>query len=114
MYGDWLEYSIKHDAAFCFPCHMFGNYESVFCNPGFTSWNKAAERFKVHVGGVTSAHNNCVTAWKSYKLAQSTGIATLDLILLIVTNVNLFCIQVQFINSLVPHNVLLSKKIESI
>ena len=64
-YGNWLEYSIKEDAAFCLCCYLFKNNEishfggDAFTTKGFKSWNKMG-RFKKHVGGVNSVHNQCV------------------------------------------------------
>ncbi|XP_057793172.1 uncharacterized protein LOC131009781 [Salvia miltiorrhiza] len=59
---DWLEYSIKKDAAFYFICYLFKNKVEInvggdaFVSGGFKPWNKP-ERFLKHVGGVKSAHN---------------------------------------------------------
>jgi len=42
---DWIEYSISKDAAFCFPCRIFGRMvscsEPVFTEEGFRNWKKA-------------------------------------------------------------------------
>ena len=46
---DWLEYSIKIDACFCYPCQMFGAQgsqfgsrpESTFTETGFIDWKHA-------------------------------------------------------------------------
>ncbi|XP_028083501.1 zinc finger MYM-type protein 1-like [Camellia sinensis] len=65
-FGNWLEYSIKKDAAFCLCCYLFkldiGKQAGgdTFVTGGFTSWNKK-ERLAVHVGDCNSAHNQ---AWK--------------------------------------------------
>jgi len=48
----WLEYSVKEDACFCFPCCMFGGSGSVstsrpqkiFTEFGFKSWKHATEK----------------------------------------------------------------------
>lgn len=54
MYS-WLEYSLKVDAAFCFPCRCFngnesniGQTEKVFTKTGFNKWYRASERLKSH------------------------------------------------------------------
>lgn len=46
----WIEYSIKLDAAFCFPCRIYLNYEKEakyiedpFIKTGFKTWKKALE-----------------------------------------------------------------------
>ncbi|KAJ0975429.1 hypothetical protein J5N97_017394 [Dioscorea zingiberensis] len=65
-YGNWLEYSIEKDAAFCLCCYLYrpdvGEQASgdSFVLEGFTNWKKK-ERFDIHVGGPNSAHNQ---AWK--------------------------------------------------
>ena len=50
MHEEWLEYSIEHNAVFCFPCRMFRQdySQSAFTSDGFSSWNKATERFRVY------------------------------------------------------------------
>ena len=50
---DWLEYSVKFDAAFCFPCRNFeskagGDFrgmrgESIFTTNGYRNWKHATE-----------------------------------------------------------------------
>ena len=66
-YGNWLEYSIAKDAAFCLCCYLFkpeigeqAGGES-FTKHGFTNWKKP-ERLRVHVGCSNSVHND---AWRS-------------------------------------------------
>jgi hypothetical protein len=60
---DWLEYSESKDASYCFYCFLFKHpgkgdkYES-FTKVGYNNWKDAVERFKNHVGGVNSVHNN--------------------------------------------------------
>ena len=60
---------------YCFPCRMFrqDDSQSAFTSDGFSSWNKATERFRAHVGGIGSVHNKCLQSWKDYKLAQRSG-----------------------------------------
>ncbi|GMP82693.1 hypothetical protein CsSME_00036891 [Camellia sinensis var. sinensis] len=68
-FGNWLEYSIKKDAAFCLCCYLFkvdigkqarGDTSVI---GGYTPWNKK-ERLAIHVGDYKSAHNQ---AWKKCK-----------------------------------------------
>ncbi|XP_050906241.1 uncharacterized protein LOC127119919 isoform X2 [Lathyrus oleraceus] len=65
-YGNWLEYSIEKDAAFCFCCYLFksdfGKHVGgdSFVTEGFSNWKKK-ERLASHAGGPNSAHN---IAWK--------------------------------------------------
>lgn len=67
---NWIEYSTKLDAVFCFPCRCFRGNESnnsqttiTFSKVGFKGWNKANEAFKkhqlskCHVNSSTSLHN---------------------------------------------------------
>ncbi|XP_042009254.1 zinc finger MYM-type protein 1-like [Salvia splendens] len=61
-FKDWLEYSIKKDAAYCLYCYLFsrlhGNGHEAFVSGGFTAWRKK-ERLRDHVGDHTSDHNKC-------------------------------------------------------
>ncbi|XP_019056423.1 PREDICTED: zinc finger MYM-type protein 1-like [Tarenaya hassleriana] len=59
QYGDWLEYSIKKDGAFCLCCYLFREQveNDAFVTDGFSSWNKT-ERLSAHVDDVNSFHNN--------------------------------------------------------
>ena len=43
---DWLEYYLHLDAAFCFPCRIYGNdtKEYAFTVNGFTGWSHASEK----------------------------------------------------------------------
>ncbi|KRH32516.1 hypothetical protein GLYMA_10G055700v4 [Glycine max] len=65
-FGNWLEYSIEKDVAFCLCCYLFrhdyGKQSGgdTFVIEGFTNWNKK-ERLSSHVGGPNSAHN---IAWR--------------------------------------------------
>ncbi|KAL9840521.1 putative transcription factor and/or regulators TTF-type(Zn) family [Arabidopsis thaliana] len=63
LYGDWLEYSVDKEKAFCLYCYLFrdqaGNQggSDSFLSTGFCSWNKA-DRLDQHVGlDVNSFHN---------------------------------------------------------
>ncbi|XP_042041214.1 zinc finger MYM-type protein 1-like [Salvia splendens] len=66
-HGNWLEYSIENDAAFCLCCYLYrpdiGAQAGgdVFVSEGYTNWKKK-EKFKEHVGGPDSAHNK---AWRN-------------------------------------------------
>ncbi|XP_049343478.1 uncharacterized protein LOC125807782 [Solanum verrucosum] len=72
--SQWLEYSIKADAAFCLCCYLFknelesrGNAGDSFTRDGFRCWNKALERFKKHVGKVNSIHHKCFNRMQDLK-----------------------------------------------
>ncbi|XP_057538146.1 uncharacterized protein LOC130815676 [Amaranthus tricolor] len=76
---DWLEYSVKKDAAFCFACYLFKrdveiyNGGDAFVNGGFKWWNKP-DRFQKHVGGVKSAHNVAYEKYVNLRDAKKTSI----------------------------------------
>ena len=62
-FGNWLEYSITKDIAYCLCCYVFKpDVEKqlggdIFVIEGFTNWNKK-DKFNHHIGGPNSAHNN--------------------------------------------------------
>jgi hypothetical protein len=58
-----LEYSESKDAAYCFYCFLFkhigkGDKYEPFTKVGYNNWKDAIKRFRNHVGGVNSVHNN--------------------------------------------------------
>ncbi|KAK6125832.1 hypothetical protein DH2020_040428 [Rehmannia glutinosa] len=61
-FGDWLEYSISKDVAYCLYCYLFKANKGkqsggdAFVSEGFTYW-KNKERLKTHVGKHDSEHN---------------------------------------------------------
>ena len=81
---DWLEYSVKCDACFCYPCRMFGftsgsstgksRPEPVFTSSGFRDWKHATGK-----SGVLTRHSNCFShkqaelAWGQYKMNSKRG-----------------------------------------
>ena len=79
QHREWLEYSVERDTVFCFPCRLFGSRETAFTTVGFSSWNKATERFNGHVGANSSVHNSCVVCCKNFLLAQSKGMDSLNI-----------------------------------
>ena len=76
-YGIWMEYSIKKDVVFCLCCYLFDNARQNhpsgdFVREGYSTWNKAIERFNRHVGDHNSAHNKALRDYKTLrKLRQS-------------------------------------------
>ncbi|RID49995.1 LOW QUALITY PROTEIN: hypothetical protein BRARA_H00754 [Brassica rapa] len=64
-YGNWLEYNVSKDKAFCLCCYLFrddipkkgGNH--AFVTEGFSCW-KNPEALSEHVGGINSFHNIAV------------------------------------------------------
>jgi hypothetical protein len=63
-FSNWLEYSIEEDAAYCLCCYLFKNETlghgggDAFSTRGYNQWKFS--RFKVHVGGPSSVHNQNV------------------------------------------------------
>ena len=72
MYS-WLEYSVKRDACFCYPCRLFtcgeGRSHNTFTDTGFRDWKHATGK-----GGMLTVHDKCsahisaMQAWSQYKL----------------------------------------------
>ncbi|XP_057248213.1 uncharacterized protein LOC130590198 [Beta vulgaris subsp. vulgaris] len=71
-YGDWLEYSIVKDAAYCRYCYLFKYDDSqkgggdAFVTVGWSSWNKK-ERLDIHVGECGSSPNQAYTMFETLK-----------------------------------------------
>ncbi|XP_073035006.1 uncharacterized protein [Primulina eburnea] len=61
-FGDWLEYSIEKDAAYCLYCYLFKTAKGkqaggeTFVSEGFTNW-KCKDRLNIHVGQHDSEHH---------------------------------------------------------
>ncbi|KAK9079744.1 hypothetical protein SSX86_001417 [Deinandra increscens subsp. villosa] len=78
--GNWLEYSVKLERAFCLCCYLFADYvgnqggRDVFSKEGFNCWNKP-DRFDTHVGEVGSAHNKALKKCEDL-INQNQSIAT--------------------------------------
>ncbi len=78
---EWLEYSIKNDAAYFYACRMFGSSSIGSCRPekaftitGFSNWKRATAsngKFLMHNNSV--AHKQATVAWEQYKSTSKTG-----------------------------------------
>jgi hypothetical protein len=72
-HGDWLEYSIAKDAAFCFFCFLFKqpkahNYGiESFTKVGFKNWKDGPSVLDEHVGKTGSAHNKARLCYEAFK-----------------------------------------------
>ena len=72
QFPNWLEYSVKKDAAFCLYCYLFrnnagkGGRNDAWTIDGFSSWNKA-KNISEHVGAVNSFHNNAAMKCENLK-----------------------------------------------
>jgi hypothetical protein len=67
----WLEYIIEYNAAFCFPCRVFGKtvYDATFQKHGFRQWHRALESkrgFDKH--SLSNEHGVNVQAWQDFLL----------------------------------------------
>ncbi|KAJ6639798.1 Zinc finger MYM-type protein 1 [Pseudolycoriella hygida] len=79
----WLEYSVSHDAAYCFVCRQFdvvGSKELAFKVNGFSNWKRALEKnagFVKHQQAVT--HKSAMISWHERKtrIANNNGISEL-------------------------------------
>lgn len=80
---EWLEYSLKQDKVFCFPCRIFGtenirDQNEVFCKKGFNSWKKQKELYEKHA--TSGNHRGCHEKWMYHRQQQAGRPGVLDLI----------------------------------
>ena len=73
----WLEYSVKNDAMFCYPCRMFAcgqaKAEKAFSELGYRDWKHAREALKRHNN--CCAHKTAMLSWNQYLLGRKTGVS---------------------------------------
>ena len=72
---EWIEYSIKQDAVFCFACRHFAGVSTlragerlgqrVFIDTGYTGWRNMAKNLKDHHD--SRRHKNAVLAWLEFR-----------------------------------------------
>ena len=57
-YGSWMEYNMEKDVVFCLCRYLFDEQvrSDAFVTEGYKNWKKK-ERFREHVRGPNSAHN---------------------------------------------------------
>jgi len=71
---NFLEYSVKHDAAYWFPSRVFHsgsvNKEPAFTLDGVRNW-KNIDKYWKHAA--SSVHGDCSSKWKNYKESLKTG-----------------------------------------
>ena len=81
---DWLEYSVKVDAAFCYPCRKFSSrclfqsqgrrVDQAFTLKGYRDWKHATEAKKGFPRHADSKdHLACCVMWKEKKIGQQTA-----------------------------------------
>ncbi|KAL7842621.1 hypothetical protein SRHO_G00243100 [Serrasalmus rhombeus] len=70
---NWLEYSCKRDAAFCYACRVFGRNlkQDVFVSGGVKNWRKALSFYHKHES--SQSHKDSVIRWQSYKASLLKG-----------------------------------------
>ncbi|XP_063615327.1 zinc finger MYM-type protein 1-like [Penaeus indicus] len=69
----WLKYSVNLNAAFCFPCRVFGKNikHDALVSSGCRNWEKALSVFSKH--DMTQSHKDSVVAWKGYQATSQQG-----------------------------------------
>lgn len=75
----WLEYSIKADACFCYPCRKFVNNlirdrDQAFTQAGFSNWKIALEKsrgFQAHEQ--SKCHIDSMKSWTEYQNRTNSG-----------------------------------------
>lgn len=78
---EWLEYSVKADAAFCFCCRMFKNTRKsgssasdAFASVGYSNWKQAMAKDRgFHQHETSKDHIVCFTMWKEREMRRNTG-----------------------------------------
>ena len=74
---EWMEYSVIHDAAFCFTCRLFGKSHHTregrdsLIDTGFSNWKRALDSFKEHEK--TALHKASMICWKSFQATNVHG-----------------------------------------
>lgn len=74
----WIEYSIQHDAIFCFPCRHFHSpsayADNLFTLRGFRNWKSALGKCgKVVKHAESGSHTDAMVQWEHYRLSRVTG-----------------------------------------
>lgn len=75
----WLEYSIKQNAVFCFPCRNFskgkgnliGHESDLFISKGFSNWKKIKEKLDKH--GSCRNHLENMEKWTNFQETKKSG-----------------------------------------
>ena len=78
----WLEYSVKNDACYCYPCRVFGSTGGgsssrpvqVFTVSGFRNWKHATGKTgSLSVHDTCSSHRHAMVAWDCFKATANSG-----------------------------------------
>lgn len=69
---DWLEYSIKKDAVFCYACRIFSsnNKEVSITEKGISNWKKIGEKLEKHAS--SDSHLFSMAKWHNYRKPTDT------------------------------------------
>ncbi|KAL0968294.1 hypothetical protein UPYG_G00264930 [Umbra pygmaea] len=76
---EWLEYSVKADAAFCFCCRMFSVTRKsgtldAFASVGYRNWKHAMAKDRgFHKHETSKDHMSCYAMWKEREMRRNTG-----------------------------------------
>jgi len=77
----WVEYSVQHDAVFCFACRHFHTdrrfVEELFISKGLKDWKKLAEKLSKHSGA--QSHISHMQKWLAFKSTDATGSIAMQL-----------------------------------
>ena len=65
----WLQYSVKRDSVYCFPCRFFGcNVDKRLCYSGYSDWKHAkGKRGTLTIHETSQKHREAVLSWKDYQ-----------------------------------------------
>lgn len=76
---EWLEYSVKADAAFCFCCRMFSFIRKsgtldAFASVGYRNWKHAMAKDRgFHKHDTSKDHMSCYAMWKEREMCRNMG-----------------------------------------
>lgn len=78
----WLEYSIKRDSAYCFPCRFFSKDVNPFSNnTGFSDWNHmTGDGYGITAHNASKSHRWALVTWEEYKNRAADRSSVLDLL----------------------------------
>lgn len=74
----WLEYSVKNDAVFCYPCKQFPSYkkEDLLTEKGLSNWKKLNEKLEKHAS--SESHLLSMAKWTNFHKPTETVISQIS------------------------------------
>jgi hypothetical protein len=75
---DWIEYSVRYDAVYCYACRHFGGIslfkggkegKKAFIDVGFSKWKDMKALFNQH--NVSARHRSSMVSWTEWKAISS-------------------------------------------